>query len=141
MLMLRWRLGVVTNETLYGFTANEYMRSEAADRGINLSAEQEWEIGTDLVAADFDLRSSAVSAGQSGLDLLSADIYDYHRDVFANHGLGENNEAWTAATWLRSDLISGNIARREERPHLVLESLEGGGRSSAMLSPRRAAPQ
>ena len=64
-------LGVVTNETLEGYIANQYAAGRAADLGKTLTEQQWWEIGKEIMEADFNARF-----GGSDTGLLTA-LHDF----------------------------------------------------------------
>src|SRR6266498_208931 len=103
-------LGVVTDETQAGYIANQFLQGAAADLGRTVSSSENWQIGVDLMNADLNARTAAFNNGASdgGLTLDVTTIYRYHQTVFQEHGLGDNNEAWTAALPLRDAIESGD---------------------------------
>jgi hypothetical protein len=110
----RIALSVVTNEDLAGFTANGFMKAEAFERGIKIDSKESWSIGTDLMNADYNARQKLIGkAPDGGLKLPVRTISEYHRDVFHRHGLGDNNEAWTAGFLVDSHLAKGDDAGAE----------------------------
>lgn len=100
-------LGVVTNETRAGYIANQYLTATASSLGLAIDDSTRWAIGVDLMNADLILRRSLNGA----LSLDVRQIYDYHKDVFADHGLGNDNKAWTAAEVLRPYILSNDVSK------------------------------
>lgn len=80
-------LAVVSNDTLSGASANQFMSIQADLEHIQMSNTEVARIGIDLMNADFAARKSLG-------DLAYAQIMSYHESVFASHNL--SRDAWTA---------------------------------------------
>lgn len=102
-------LGVVTNETVEGYVANQYAASRAAELGKTLTAEQWWKIGVDIMAADYAARTSGdpTITTDGGSTLRVNAIAGYHALVFSRNGL--DKFAWTAQIPLNDALLKGDV--------------------------------
>ncbi|ATN37739.1 hypothetical protein ACO34A_28665 (plasmid) [Rhizobium sp. ACO-34A] len=85
-------LGVVTNETQAGATANIYFMQENLEDGVSIDWNQLTSLSIDLMVADLDARVTSVQNNAGGN--LSVDtIWDYHKAVFASYDVSA--DAWT----------------------------------------------
>ena len=88
-------LGVARNDTVFGRTANNYMKDYAEDEGKPIGLMSEYVIGRDLMQADFEARKALWAQNpKQVLKLRVRDIRNYHSRVYARYGLPP--EAWTA---------------------------------------------
>lgn len=97
----RLALGVVTNETLNGFVANEFFMDAAEIAGLTPTPEFMQGVGLNIMRADLEARRDAVKEGRS-LNLSVKDIQGYHHTVFLKHTEDQIGErGWTAELPLR----------------------------------------
>lgn len=94
-----WANGVVKTDTLAGISASDYL-SGSAMVGIgsqacrNLTDDQFQNIKSDMAQAYMkQLQDNARSKGYVDQDLTADEVYDIHKKVFDNNGLGIEN--WT----------------------------------------------
>lgn len=94
-----WANGVVKTDTLAGISASDYL-SGSAMVGIgsqacrNLTDDQFQDIKSDMAQAYMkQLQDNARSKGYVDQDLTAQEVYDIHKQVFDNNGLGIEN--WT----------------------------------------------
>ncbi len=97
----RLALGVVTNETLNGFVANEFSMDAIEHVGILPTPKLLQDVGLDIMEADRDARVKVLDEGRS-LNLSVKDIQEYHHTVFLKHTYDQIGErGWTAELPLR----------------------------------------
>lgn len=91
--------GVVNQDTISGRTANSFLENYARERGINPNSSFMDSIGQRLAEEDYRLRSEQYN-NTGSFQLNYRQIWDYHSDVFREHGLDAG--AWTADGMLRA---------------------------------------
>jgi hypothetical protein len=122
----RLALGVVTNETLNGFVANEFFMDAVEHAGMLPTPELMQDVGLDIMRADREARRAAIPEGRS-LNLSVKDIQGYHHTVFLKHTdkkIGERG--WTAELPLRRYFTearrTGDWTEAERQWRQLLES-------------------
>lgn len=122
----RLALGVVTNETLNGFVANEFFLDAVEHAGMLPTPELMQGVGLDIMEADRNARKAALADGRS-LNLSVKDIQGYHHTVFLKHTnrkIGERG--WTAELPLRRYVTearrTGDWTEAERQWDQLLES-------------------
>ena len=104
-------LGVVTNETLAGYTANTFLIAKGEAAGVAMTPQKLNEIGVGLMSADLDARRDAFKndAQDGGLKLPVKVIETYHGEVFNELTKGRLDvTAWTAELPLRQAMARGD---------------------------------
>ena len=102
-------LGVVTNETLAGYTANAFLTAKGQAAGLVMDAEELNKIGVKLMEADFDVRKEIFDKNKgNSLHLGIFDIQTYHDTVFKQETDKRLDiTAWTAELPLRQAMAKG----------------------------------
>jgi len=122
----RLALGVVTNETLNGFVANDFFMDAVEHVGMLPTPELMQGVGLDIMRADREARFKASDEGRS-LNLPVKDIQGYHHTVFLKHTKYQVGErGWTAELPLRRYFTearrTGDWTEAERQWHQFLES-------------------
>lgn len=104
-------LGVVTNETLFGYIANEHFtKAFIKENGRNPTTQELWNVGLGIMRADLQARrnaydkiDSAYYGSSSNLNVQA--IRDYHERVF--NVIGVPATGWTFERVYQDALIEG----------------------------------